>query len=134
MTEETKPTQYAIVELFGHARIAGALSEQTFGGAAFVRVDVPEVTFTAVDYGSPRGPEGYTQVTRTIPAHTRSFGPGAIYSINWCDEASAKAAAYGIRHEPLNPYSVKKALDAMERLQPALPGPSTSEDRDDIPY
>jgi hypothetical protein len=57
----------------------------------------------------------------------RSFGPSAIYSINWCDEASASAAAFGIKHEPLNPYSVKKALDSMEQLQPRIAGPVADE-------
>ena len=31
MPEETKPTLYAVIELFGHARVAGAVSEQQFG-------------------------------------------------------------------------------------------------------
>lgn len=46
--------------LFGHARIAGRISEQVLCGQSFVRVDVPQV--------------------RTIAAHTRSFGADAIYS------------------------------------------------------
>ena len=38
------PALWAIVEIFGHTRIAGRISEQSFGGAALVRVDVPPVT------------------------------------------------------------------------------------------
>lgn len=34
--------QWAIVDLFGHTRIAGKVSEQVIGGCSFVRVDVPE--------------------------------------------------------------------------------------------
>ena len=33
--------QWAIVEIFGHQRIAGKVTEQTIGGCSFVRVDVP---------------------------------------------------------------------------------------------
>lgn len=33
---------YAIVELFGHQRIAGKISEQTIAGQNFIRVDVPD--------------------------------------------------------------------------------------------
>lgn len=105
---ETKKDQFAIVELFGHARIAGRISEQTFGGAALVRVDVPEVTFVErpFDHNLP-------EHTVTIPAHTRSFGGAAIYSINWVDEAAAKVAAQAIKHRPVQPYGLESALREM---------------------
>ncbi len=111
-----RPLMWAVVELFGHQRIAGAISEQAFGGSAMVRLDVPEVTVTETTYvdGEP------AKVTRTIPAHTRSFGPASIYSINWCDEASATLAAHTIKHEPLRPYSLRAAMAGMpepERLR-----------------
>ena len=93
--------QYAIVELFGHARIAGRISEQTIGGQSFVRIDVPEVRW---DHGDTGG---------VIAAHTRSFGAGAIYSINWCDEAAARLAAQAIKHRPIQPYSLGDALRDM---------------------
>lgn len=139
MTEETtiqsaKPQLYAVIELFGHARVAGAVSEQNFGGANLIRVDIPEVAYTAVDYDAPRGPDGYQKVTRTIPAHTRSFGAGAIYGVNWCDEETARLAAAEIRDEPLKPYCARKALaslpvEASTRLLPAGDGFD-----DDRPY
>jgi hypothetical protein len=134
MTADAKPTMFAVVELFGHARIAGAVSEQTFGGSTFVRVDVPEIKFQEVDYEAPRGPDGYQRRERAIPAHTRSFGAGAIYSINWCDQATVLLAAHSIRHEPLKPYSVREALEAsrggvLERLS----APAGEVD-DDTPY
>lgn len=106
----SKPAQqWAIVELFGHARIAGAITEQAFGGGALVRVDVPAITLHEEIYVDGLRTTG----NHTIPAHTRSFGAGAIYSINWCDEAGALVAAYGIRHEPLRPYSLRTALNGM---------------------
>jgi hypothetical protein len=107
--------QFAIVELFGHARIAGRISEQTIGGQSFVRIDVPEVRYESHD-GSIGG---------TIAAHTRSFGAGAIYSINWCDEATARLAAQAIKHRPVEPYTVRDALrDMTDRdRQRLLAGP-----------
>ena len=101
--------KWAIVELFGHARIAGAVSEQAFGGAALVRVDVPQISFDEESYIDGRR----TPNVHTIPAHTRSFGAASIYSINWCDEATALLAAHGIRHQPLRPYNLRTALAGM---------------------
>lgn len=138
MTEETraqdvKPMLYAVIELFGHARVAGAVSEQNFGGANLIRVDVPEVQFTATDYDAPRTETGYPKATRTIPAHTRSLGAGAIYGINWCDEETARIAAQSIRDEPLQPYSVREALESLPQGQRTrlLRGPR---EEDDLPY
>jgi hypothetical protein len=135
--EQSKPVMYAVIELFGHARVAGAVSEQNFGGANLIRVDVPEVKFTEVDYESPRGPDGYAKVTRAIPAHTRSLGAGSVYAVNWCDEETARLAAHSIRDEPLKPYSVREALEAIGGAQLRLRAPSGTddeEDRDEIPY
>lgn len=108
--QEQPPALFAIVELFGHQRVAGRVSQQTFGGASFVRVDVPEIEAQERDYVEGKG---YVTQVRTIQAHTRSFGGGAIYAINWCDEATAQIAARAIKHEPLSPYSVKSAIDAL---------------------
>ena len=103
--------KFAVVELFGHQRIAGAISEQAFGGCAMVRVDVPEISVTETVYPDQSGPS--ERITRTIPGHTRSLGPASIYSINWCDEGAALVAAMSIKHEPMRPYSLRVALAAM---------------------
>lgn len=86
-TADTKPFEaFAIIELFGHQRIAGRLTEQTIGGANFLRVDVPEVN-------------GY-------PGFTKLFTQGAIYAINFVDEAVAKMAAANLRLEPVRAYQL----------------------------
>jgi hypothetical protein len=136
--QEQPPALYAIVELFGHQRVAGRITQQTFGGASFVRVDVPEIEVTEYGY-SNAGERVATQ--RTIQAHTRSFGGGAIYAINWCDMTTAAIAARSIKHEPLSPYSVKSAIDALpdEQRHRLLSGSSASQrsleaDEDDQPF
>ena len=103
------PAMWAIVELFGHARIAGAISEHAFGGGALVQVDVPAITYTNAHCNGDNTHTG----TQTVPGHTRSFGPAAIYSIHWCDEATANLAAHDIKHQPLRPYSLRAALAGM---------------------
>ena len=95
------PALWAIVELFGHQRIAGRISEQQFGGDAFVRVDVPEVSLAETAWDDPER----TKRERVIQAHTRTFGAKAIYAINWCDEAAATIAARQIQHAPISPFS-----------------------------
>ncbi len=131
-TKEPAPALFAVVELFGHQRIAGRISEQTFGGTSFVRVDVPEIE---VEETSGWGEERKTR-KRTIQAHTRSFGAGAIYGINWCDEPAMQLAARDIVHEPLKAYSVKDAIDALpadQRQRLLAPPRGSNRDFDDVP-
>ena len=95
-------SQWAIVELFGHQRIAGRISEQEVGGQKFVRVDVPSIERT--DHAG--------KVERIEP-HTKSFGAGAIYAINWVDEQAARVAAHSIRHTPIDTWALAEALRNM---------------------
>ena len=57
---------WALVELFGHQRIVGYLSQQSFGTGVLFRVDVPDLTSSG-------------KVIRD--GFTRYFGLGAIYGI-----------------------------------------------------
>jgi hypothetical protein len=128
VSEATK--LFAVVELFGHARIAGQIGEQTIGGVSFVRVDVPEVRSTPWHAPEEEPKE------HVIAAHTRSFGAAAIYSINWCDEETARVAAHDIQHEPLKPYSLRTAINNMaaperHRLLTARRDPGFDFDDDD---
>jgi hypothetical protein len=77
---------HALVELFGHQRIAGRVSETTIAGGAFVRVDVPAV-------GEDK-------------AHTRLYSPQAIYSINPVSEEVATAMATALRKRPVERYEL----------------------------
>lgn len=86
MADDNKFEQWAIVELFGHQRIAGLVTEQTIGGCQFVRVDVPAVG--------------------GCPAYTKCYGQGAIYAINFVDRDIALAAAERMRTRPITPYDV----------------------------
>ena len=66
MSETQGLETWAIVELFGHQKIAGHISEANVAGTTMLRVDVPEVDGQA--------------------AFTRLYGGSAIYSITPTDE------------------------------------------------
>lgn len=89
--------EWAIVDLFGHQKIAGKISEEQIGGSSFVRVDVP-----AIEEQKP---------------FTRLFGSGAIYSITITDEETAMAAANYYKPVPMDQWTIK------DMLQGKLPYP-----------
>jgi hypothetical protein len=80
--ETEKFESWAIVELFGHAQIAGKVTEATIGGSSLIRVDVPECN----------GQKAYTKF----------YGNGAIYSMTPCSEEVARAALKQIMPEPVS--------------------------------
>jgi hypothetical protein len=75
---------FCIVELFGHQKIAGRVTEQVIGGQSFIRIDVPQ--------------------TKRHAPFTRMFGSGAIYSITPVSEEIAAAAAEQIYIAPVTVY------------------------------
>ena len=85
MSDAQTPIEgWAIVELFGHNKIAGYVTTAIIGISAMLRVDVPEV--------------------ETMSAYTRFYGPGAIYSLTLVTEDIAKAALKAIRPEAVTVY------------------------------
>jgi hypothetical protein len=81
---QTEIEGWAIVELFGHNKIAGYVTTAIIGTSGMLRVDVPEV-------------EG-------LAAFTRFYGPGAIYSLTLVTEEVARAALQEIRPRAVTVY------------------------------
>ncbi len=73
--EQPEVKGFALVELFGHQRIVGYLTQQTFGSGVLFRVDVPDLL-------------KQTKVVRK--GFTRYFGLSAIYSITPVDEETVR--------------------------------------------
>lgn len=111
MDKQESFDQWAVVELFGHQQIAGRVTEQSIGGAAFIRVDVPE---------QPARPkvQQWDEDQPAIPAYTRFFSGGAIYAINPSTEEVAKLAAERMRTRPPLPFGMNR---------PALAAPNPDE-------
>ena len=116
MTTEQKQQTidfWAIVELFGHQRIAGRVTEQSIAGTNMLRVDVPEVN---------------------KQSFTRFFGGAAIYAINPCTEEVARK--YVEANTPLPVYvwefhSILKSLKSGEEMQQQTE--DEDEDGDELP-
>jgi len=102
MTQE-RFDSWAIVELFGHTRVAGRVTNQSIGGCSFVRVDVPE--------------------TKNGQAFTKLYGSGAIYGMTLTDEQTARAAAEHFAPEPFSKFEIQRYL---------LPEGKADEDEDDF--
>lgn len=108
--EKTPFDQWAIVEIMGHQRYAGRVTEQTIGGTSFVRVDVP-----ANDERQP---------------FTKLFGSGAIYALTIVDEETARAASASQRQTPMDEWSARSMLEALP--QPDL-DEYHNEDEEELP-
>jgi hypothetical protein len=89
MTEQQKFENWGILELFGHLRLAGLISEQTFGSSTMIRIDVPAVA--------------------DLPEYTRFFGVSAIYSITPTTEEIARGVAQTLRAQPVHHYDLPAA-------------------------
>lgn len=94
---------WGVVELFGHHQVAGRVSESEIAGAAFIRVDVPEVG--------------------DRPAHTKYYGPAAIYAMHPCTEEIARQAAARLRQWdaplPVAVPDLTRAEDVLRRAEQA---------------
>lgn len=81
---EEQSSQWAVVELFGHKTIAGAITKET-NLFPLLRIDVP--------------------ATSAYPAYTVEYGPAAIYGITYVSEQVARATAESLKARPINVYT-----------------------------
>lgn len=77
---------WAVVEVMGHKRFAGWVTEQVIAGTGFVRVDVP----------------GVGEGEQAIAAFSKFFGTKSIYAITPTDEETARRMAGAIRETPID--------------------------------
>lgn len=108
MNEEAKFEQWAIVDVMGHQRYVGMVTEQVIAGCGFVRVDVPQTSEQA--------------------EWTKLIGTGSIYAITPVEKDIAIAMAERLQQKPIAAYELtpKMVVDAQRTLG--------YEDDDDRPY
>ena len=110
---ENKFESWALVELFGHKRMAGKVSEQDIGGNGFIRIDVPAVN------GSQ--------------AFTKFLGPASIYGITPVDEEHAIAAAQAWNPRPIDALDIGEIAREMSNRITSR-NRQIGFDDDDIPF
>ena len=108
--EENGFRGWCIVELFGHQRLAGYVSERKIAGHGFVRIDVPE--------------------TSTCPAYSKFLGASAVYAMTPVDEVIAKEVAKDLKEQPISVFELRKFLAdwVVDQL------PSEKRKDDDLPF
>ncbi len=96
MSDSANFRQWCIVEIYGHQKYAGMVSEAEIGGCKFVRVDIPAENET--------------------PAFTKFFGQGAIFSMTPVSEAVAVQVAKSHRRPPVEPWDFPKLASTASPL------------------
>ena len=102
MTANKTFEEWAIIELMGHRKLAGKVSEYSIGGAAFIRVDIP---------GSA----------------TQLYNPSAVYCITPTTEEIARQVAANHMPEPVQRWELPepKELACNGKLDLAPPNADT---------
>jgi hypothetical protein len=96
---------YAVVEVVGRQTFAGKISEHVIGGAALLRIDIPEVPEKQVPYQAYD--EKYQPIVkhRTLhgqPSFTKFIGINSIYALTPCTEEVAQRVAEEARKYPIS--------------------------------
>lgn len=81
--------EWAVLELMGHRRVAGKVTEQQIAGAGFIRIDIP-----------------------SDPPATQFYAPSSVYAITPTTEEIARAIAKEGDHGPINRWELRRMLEA----------------------
>lgn len=87
---------WAVVELMGHRKITGRVSEATLAGGAFLRIDVP-----------------------SSPPATQFYAPAAIYCITPTTEATARGYAQRNVPEPVTRWEMPQLAEKTRESEDA---------------
>ena len=88
--------QWAVVDVMGHQRYVGRVTEQVIAGTGFVRVDVP--------------------ATDKIQAWTKLIGTGSIYAITPVSEEIARAMVVNRQVEPIQAFELTPRLTSQASM------------------
>lgn len=100
--QEPPFAQWCVLELMGHRRLGGHLTEQTIAGASFLRIDIPGEDDTSV---------------------TQLYSTAAVYAITPTTEAIARAVAAANQPQPVHQWE-------LPARDPLYPGDASAADVD----
>lgn len=101
MEQPTSPSEkfegWAIVEIMGHQRVAGYVSERAFGGVVLLEVTAPEVPETETTLEQDGYIDGHmlgkgSRIARGRPRLQTMVGAASVYRMTVCTEAQALEA------------------------------------------
>jgi hypothetical protein len=102
------PETWALVELMGHTKVAGRITEEAHFGTPLMRCDIPT------------GPDSY---------FTQWYGGSAIFRITPIEEAAARAFTARSQPQPVQPYQL--AALPFPRMEPTQDDDMDDDDWDD---
>lgn len=90
---------WAILELLGHRRLGGIVSEETLAGVGMIRIDIPPAAVA----------EGQTETFTT-----QYYSPSALYCLTPCEEPTARAFAARNQPMPVQRWELKSLPEAVD--------------------
>ena len=88
---------WCILEIMGHRRLGGWVTETVIAGAGFLRIDIPNdesVTVSATQY----------------------YPPSSLYAMTPCSESAARAVARANKPEPVQRWELPQLVSDLVRV------------------
>ena len=104
MIEDPKPTfkEWCVLELMGHRKLAGLVTEQEIAGHGFLRLDI-YLRQTPITVGPDTGP---IPIKSEAPVSTQFYSPSSVYAITPVSEETARRFAEGHQPEPVTRWEL----------------------------
>ena len=103
---------WAILELMGHRRLGGWVSEVEVFGSKMCRIDVPKMPIEVVELNGPVA--CLPTMTGPIAIHcTQFYSGGSVYCVTPCTQDTALDAAKLSQPAPVQAWEMPKSLPGM---------------------
>ena len=97
MVDQNTFEEWVILELMGHRRLAGKVTDAVIGGGAFIRIDIP---------------------TKDDQKITQFYAPGAVYCISPTTKEIATMVAINSEPEPISKWELRPMLSQGKPEEP----------------